>query len=232
MGTSQLPLNIRKKIISIVLWVIFVIHFSIVCVFIAPENPVSKKVQPFLLSYFQYCEQTWKMFAPPPDYNTKLYFQYSRIINGNREETIFYDVIKPFNESKVKHSTALPRISHFLFNCCHKLNQILKEKKQQLILLEDGDEKVSHQEEIWEQLERTTYHYALMHYGEKFYHQVDPWKSSGDGIGRDSIYFRYRIVQVQFPSFERRGLDFYDSKNCYMAFSDSDYHIINTLNAN
>ncbi len=90
-----------KVYIYKILFLLFCAYWLITLFFILPKNPLNLSVQKerdyFQANFFQ----RWSFFAPPPNYNQRVYFVYENKLTLKKD---IFEIIKPILDKK--HSTA------------------------------------------------------------------------------------------------------------------------------
>ncbi len=90
-----------KNVIYKIILILFCIYWTFTLFFIMPKNPLNLSVQKerdfFQANFFQ----RWSFFAPPPNYNQRVYFVYKNKLTSKKD---IFEVIKPILDKK--HSTA------------------------------------------------------------------------------------------------------------------------------
>lgn len=84
-----------KKYITIFAILVFVIYWSITLVFTFPENYITISLSKESRLFHTFFFQRWGFFAPPPNYNERLYYTF--IDNNTKSKSITYEVLEPLN---------------------------------------------------------------------------------------------------------------------------------------
>ena len=88
-----------NRFIYIGLFTFFLLYWLATFFFMMPKNPLNLTAQRsrevFQTNFFQ----RWSFFAPPPDYNQKVYIIFNNKISGKRD---YFEIINPINLAKRK----------------------------------------------------------------------------------------------------------------------------------
>ncbi|HRG00188.1 MAG: hypothetical protein U0W65_14515 [Bacteroidia bacterium] len=91
------------RIVKNIALVVFVIYWACTLFYVFPNNYMKIKLNSFKENLDVLIFQNWAFFAPPPDYNTRLYFIYTDNNNKSYEFEAMEDLLKlkqkkaPFN---------------------------------------------------------------------------------------------------------------------------------------
>ncbi len=71
----------------------FLLYWIATILYVAPDNPIRNLFSKELKQFEIYCYQKWTFFAPPPTYNTKLYYTFCSRITSERKTFSALDII-------------------------------------------------------------------------------------------------------------------------------------------
>lgn len=121
--------QILTRINSFVLIMLFGIYWSITIMYCMPENYIKIKMSPILNIFGNIFPQQWSFFAPPPNYNTNLFYSYytkdHKLINSYEvlNELIKNKQLKaPFNSNE-------QLIDYTLNSTIYNLNNLIIQQK-------------------------------------------------------------------------------------------------------
>lgn len=88
----------KKKFLFFFGYLIFVLYWGITVFFTVPENYLQIKSLRYEKLFSTLFYQRWSFFAPPPQANERLYFEF---VNSSKD-TIAIEVLKPLNDRRKK----------------------------------------------------------------------------------------------------------------------------------
>ena len=102
-----------KKIFHILLVIVFTINTSL---YILHKNSIIDSDFYFNI-YNPIIPQEWEMFAPSPNENLKLIFEFNNF-KGDNNELYIYDVLQPLYIKQIDEGQSYSRLSYYLYNSC------------------------------------------------------------------------------------------------------------------
>ena len=212
------------KILNILCMLILVVHFSIIAVSILPdEYAVKKELKPLTRKYVipPFFTQDWRMFAPPPPFNTSVLVQVESFKDGKNTFSNWLDIYSPLVTSRKGSSfvrSGEAGVAYFLFNCVNTI-RVIGIKHFELGMASDsmrGDS--TRAGKYAERRLRDTFTLedkSLIAYTkyliQKQPHQFLPSAQS------DSVFLHFRLVFDCFSNYTERYLKFED-KNTHKVF--------------
>lgn len=126
---------------------IFIVHFTILVIHIVAKNSGLQHIESWTVLYTDpFFIQEWEMFAPPPQSNTKLYYQFLiKHGNGLVDTTEYQEILEPLYSKQKSQIYSLARLSYYLYNCSQNL---LTQCHQYAIALTDHCENLNSEEAI------------------------------------------------------------------------------------
>lgn len=88
-----------KKIIKIFILVFISMYWLMTFLYNSPNNYIKIELEKEVKIFSSFFGQKWSFFAPPPQYNYKLYFTY---LDQNNNEVVAFEIFSSIIESKKK----------------------------------------------------------------------------------------------------------------------------------
>lgn len=86
-----------QKALNFLVIGVFLFYWGITILYCGPDNYLKIQVDPILTSYEKVFYQKWSFFAPPADFNFRLYFEY---LNKDSLQVNIYEILKPIAVEK------------------------------------------------------------------------------------------------------------------------------------
>jgi Family of unknown function (DUF5819) len=118
------------KILNILCSLVLLVHFSIIAISILPdEYAVKKELKPLTKKYVipPFFTQDWRMFAPPPPFNTSVLVQMESFKDGKNTFSNWLDIYSPLVTSRKGSPffrSGEAGVAYFLFNCVNNIRVI------------------------------------------------------------------------------------------------------------
>jgi hypothetical protein len=84
-----------KKLIIFFGYTVFLAYWGITIFFTLPENYLQIKAIRYEKLFSTFLYQRWSFFAPPPQTNDRLYYEFC-----NEKDTVSFEVLKPLNDQR------------------------------------------------------------------------------------------------------------------------------------
>jgi len=194
-----------------------IFHFSIVALFVAPDNPISHTHKQEISDYiYPLFSQNWNLFAPNPiNSNHTLEFQF-HFINEKNDTThsAWYDVLSSVSSTrKSLYFSPLQRIEKYISSLIEgtlKNSQELQVYSESLLsdslFITSPDSLDIVLDTL---LVNTAEHQIVKQYAKIVFTKL-PIQYDADTL--NSINFSYRIIDAQFPRFSDRQQDYYNKE--------------------
>jgi len=72
--------------------IMFIFYWILTFLYVSPDNFIKVKADASLEVFKIFCEQRWGFFAPPPQYNDRLYYTF---LDDQRNELATYEALEP-----------------------------------------------------------------------------------------------------------------------------------------
>jgi hypothetical protein len=91
-----------QKLFVLLSILVFIIYWIITIVFTFPENYISITLSKESRLFHTFFFQRWGFFAPPPNYNERLYYTF--VDTNGKSNSITYEVLEPLNLQNNKNN--------------------------------------------------------------------------------------------------------------------------------
>jgi len=192
-------------------------HFSIVALFVAPDNPISHTHKQEINEYIHpLFSQSWNLFAPNPiNGNHTLEFQFS-FIDEKKDTTYsaWYDVMSSVSSTrKSLFFSPLQRVEKYISGLIEGTLKNSEELRFYSKTLSSDSLFVANADSLNTVLDslfvNTAEHKIVKQYAKIVFEKL-PIEYDPNTL--NSINFSYRIIDAQFPRFSDRHQDYYDKE--------------------
>lgn len=211
---NSILFSLIKKIISVILYSVLILHFIIVGFSQFPDNPLQHQYKMQLNHYMDpYFAQAWTLFAPNPvNSNMNLLIQFEYQLNNKYVVSDWLDASDPLTtEHQMTFWSPSQRMSKFLMSSMQIVNDNHNEFYKSVKIDSDLSKLDSVKiQKMYEKSMMSNYgHQSLVQYSnfvaQKYFFSKN--------ITPEKIFIRYKIFNSKFPRFSKRNLDYYDLKN-------------------
>ncbi len=114
-----------KRIIQTIVLLVFVSYWCVTLLYSSPESYIKIKAEPVLSKFEIFFYQKWTFFAPPADFNFRLYFEY---LDKDSSQLATYEVLKPIalqKQAKAPFNTNEQYVDYIVNSSVIELNDLL-----------------------------------------------------------------------------------------------------------
>ena len=192
-----------KKIFHLLLVIVFTINTSL---YILHKNSIIDSDFYFNI-YNPIIPQEWEMFAPSPNENLKLIFEFNNF-KGDNNELYIYDVLQPLYIKQIDEGQSYSRLSYYLYNSCSILLSYVSN-----IAVTNNKENMSI---VRKKVDSTYTSRSIVKYAKMSIEKTDP-----NFKKYDSILFNYHIATIDIPDFYKKLND----SNAHYIYKSTTYRL-------
>jgi hypothetical protein len=192
-----------NKLFSKFILVVFTINTSL---YILNKNSII--AFDFYINFYNpIIPQEWEMFAPSPNENLKLIFEFNNF-KGDNNELYIYDVLQPLYIKQIDEGQSYSRLSYYLYNSCSILLSYVSN-----IAVTNNKENMSI---VRKKVDSTYTSRSIVKYAKMSIEKTDP-----NFKRYDSILFNYHIATIDIPDFYKKLND----SNAHYIYKSTTYRI-------
>jgi hypothetical protein len=120
----------RRSFVTILLILAFTMYFAITVFFTSPDNFLSTSLYRYKQVFHTVFYQKWSFFAPPPNYNQRLYYEF---INRKSGEMNVFEVTEPIvkaKQRKAPFNTDEEILDYIIFGSISGVTDMITELKK------------------------------------------------------------------------------------------------------
>jgi hypothetical protein len=169
------------------LYIVFFMHLIIIILYNLGKQICDRPILGLDMYIEPFFTQEWEMFAPPPQFNTNLYYQFQIFRNDKSETSIQYEILGTLYKKQLMQEKSFARLSYYLFNCCQDITENQLEG-----VLDLAKKKIINEKNINELLVKKIY--KLYSHKSLIKHARKTFDAQFSGLKIDSVYVSYSIT--------------------------------------